>query len=117
MLYQHHLTILKYHSHLPHQHSDGFACRHLDADEAIVRGAAWYAANLSTTFRLNKKFGMSDGAPYPIVFKVSRPWSSVFCMGTCSETQCGLPSWPASHLLHVLPEVLSMILVVPVCSM
>ncbi len=46
-------------------------CRHLDADEAIVRGAAWYAANLSTTFRLNKKFGMSDGAPYPIVFKVS----------------------------------------------
>jgi len=48
-------------------------CRHLDADEAIVRGAAWYAANLSTTFRLNKKFGMSDGAPYPIVFKVSTP--------------------------------------------
>ena len=46
-------------------------CRHLDADEAIVRGAAWYAANLSTTFRLNKKFGMSDGAPYPIVFQVS----------------------------------------------
>lgn len=44
--------------------------KHLDADEAIVRGAAWYAANLSTTFRLNKKFGMSDGAPYPIVFKL-----------------------------------------------
>ena len=47
--------------------------RHLDADEAVVRGAAWYAANLSTTFRLNKKFGMSDGAVYPISFRVSIP--------------------------------------------
>lgn len=46
--------------------------KHLDADEAIVRGAAWYAANLSTTFRLNKKFGMSDGAPYPIVFQLDK---------------------------------------------
>ena len=53
------------------KYNDG--CRHLDADEAVVRGAAWYAANLSTTFRLNKKFGMSDGATYPIIFKVHHP--------------------------------------------
>lgn len=46
-------------------------CRHLDADEAIVRGAALYAANLSTTFRLNRKFGMTDGVVYPVSFLVS----------------------------------------------
>ena len=46
-------------------------CRHLDADEAIVRGAAFYAANLSTTFRLAKKFGMADGTVYPVTFQVT----------------------------------------------
>ena len=46
-------------------------CRHLDADEAIVRGAAFYAANLSTTFRLAKKFGMADGIVYPVTFQVT----------------------------------------------
>jgi hypothetical protein len=46
-------------------------CRHLDADEAVVLGAGLYAANLSTTFRL-RKFGMSDGATYPVVFEVRR---------------------------------------------
>lgn len=49
---------------------DDSAGRHLDADEAIVRGAALYAANLSTTFRLNRKFGMADGAVYPVSFQV-----------------------------------------------
>ena len=43
--------------------------RHLDADEAVVLGAALYAANLSTTFRL-RKFGMSDGVTYPVAFQV-----------------------------------------------
>ncbi len=44
-------------------------CRHLDAEEAVVLGAGLYAANLSTTFKL-RKFRMSDGATYPVVFQV-----------------------------------------------
>ena len=43
--------------------------RHLDAEEAVVLGAGLYAANLSTTFKL-RKFRMSDGATYPVVFQV-----------------------------------------------
>eukprot|EP01024_Parvocaulis_polyphysoides_P067685 TRINITY_DN8114_c0_g4_i1.p1 TRINITY_DN8114_c0_g4~~TRINITY_DN8114_c0_g4_i1.p1 ORF type:complete len:882 (-),score=199.14 TRINITY_DN8114_c0_g4_i1:153-2411(-) len=39
--------------------------KHLDADEAVVLGAGLVAANLSSTFRL-RKFGMADGAIYPI---------------------------------------------------
>eukprot|EP01023_Acetabularia_acetabulum_P001729 TRINITY_DN1067_c1_g1_i1.p1 TRINITY_DN1067_c1_g1~~TRINITY_DN1067_c1_g1_i1.p1 ORF type:complete len:530 (-),score=120.92 TRINITY_DN1067_c1_g1_i1:1759-3348(-) len=39
--------------------------KHLDADEAVVLGAGLVAANLSSTFRL-RKFGMADGAVYPI---------------------------------------------------
>ena len=50
---------------------DACVHRHLDADEAVVRGAALYAANLSTTFRLNRKFGMTDGVVYPVSFKVT----------------------------------------------
>ncbi len=46
------------------------ACRHLDADEAVVLGAGLFAANLSTTFRL-RKFGMTDGATFPLMFQVS----------------------------------------------
>ena len=46
--------------------------RHLDADEAVALGAAMVAANMSTTFRLGKKFGIADGASYPIVFQVTR---------------------------------------------
>lgn len=45
-------------------------CRHLDADEAVVLGAGLFAANLSTTFRL-RKFGMTDGATFPLMFQVS----------------------------------------------
>lgn len=41
----------------------------LDADEAIVLGAALFAANLSTTFRL-RKFGFSDGISYPLAYQV-----------------------------------------------
>ena len=48
------------------------SCRHLDADEAVVLGAGLFAANLSTTFRL-RKFGMADGATYPLMFQVTRP--------------------------------------------
>ena len=47
-------------------------CRHLDADEAVVLGAGLFAANLSTTFRL-RKFGMSDGATFPLIFQVTSP--------------------------------------------
>lgn len=47
----------------------GVVRRHLDADEAIVLGAGLFAANLSTTFRL-RKFGMSDGAAYPLAYRV-----------------------------------------------
>ena len=45
------------------------ACRHLDADEAVVLGAALYAANLSTTFRL-RKCGMTDGVTHPVTYQV-----------------------------------------------
>ncbi len=44
--------------------------RHLDADEAVVLGAGLFAANLSTTFRL-RKFGMTDGATFPLMFQVT----------------------------------------------
>ena len=53
--------------------------RHLDADEAVALGAAMVAANMSTTFRLGKKFGMSDGASYPVVFQVSQQQAYVLC--------------------------------------
>ncbi len=58
--------------------------RHLDADEAVALGAALFAANLSTTFRL-RKFGMADGVTHPVVFQV-RPGASV----------CACDSWQAS---------------------
>ena len=45
--------------------------RHLDADEAVVLGAGLFAANLSTTFRL-RKFGMTDGVTFPLMFQVIR---------------------------------------------
>ncbi|GLT65162.1 hypothetical protein SLA2020_376100 [Shorea laevis] len=36
--------------------------KHLDADEAIVLGAALHAANLSDGIKLNRKLGMADGS-------------------------------------------------------
>jgi hypoxia up-regulated 1 len=41
----------------------------MDADEAMVMGAAYFAANLSTVFRL-RKFGMADKSPYQVSFKI-----------------------------------------------
>ncbi|KAL9274491.1 Heat shock 70 kDa protein 17-like protein [Drosera capensis] len=38
--------------------------KHLDADEAIVLGAALHAANLSDGIKLNRKLGIIDGATY-----------------------------------------------------
>ncbi|KAK8509518.1 hypothetical protein V6N12_001523 [Hibiscus sabdariffa] len=38
--------------------------KHLDADEAIVLGAALHAANLSDGIKLNRKLGMLDGSSY-----------------------------------------------------
>lgn len=44
--------------------------KHLDADEAIVLGAALHAANLSDGIKLNRKLGMVDGSPYAFVIKL-----------------------------------------------
>ncbi|PIA37772.1 hypothetical protein AQUCO_03000358v1 [Aquilegia coerulea] len=38
--------------------------KHIDADEAIVLGAALHAANLSDGIKLNRKLGMIDGSSY-----------------------------------------------------
>ncbi|KAK6945542.1 Heat shock protein 70 family [Dillenia turbinata] len=47
--------------------------KHLDADEAIVLGAALHAANLSDGIKLNRKLGMVDGSSYGLVFEVNGP--------------------------------------------
>lgn len=44
--------------------------KHLDADEAIVLGAALHAANLSDGIKLNRKLGMMDGSPYAFMVKL-----------------------------------------------
>ncbi|KAL8142659.1 hypothetical protein V2J09_015691 [Rumex salicifolius] len=44
--------------------------KHLDADEAIVLGAALHAANLSDGIKLNRKLGMVDGATYGYVMEL-----------------------------------------------
>ncbi|ERN07661.1 heat shock 70 kDa protein 17 [Amborella trichopoda] len=44
--------------------------RHLDADEAIVLGAALHAANLSDGIKLNRKLGMIDGSTYGLVVEL-----------------------------------------------
>lgn len=44
-------------------------CRHLDADEAPVLGAALFGANLSTTFRL-RQFGLADKTPFSVAIKL-----------------------------------------------
>lgn len=47
--------------------------RHLDADEAIVLGAALHAANLSDGIKLNRKLGMVDGSSYGLVVELDGP--------------------------------------------
>ncbi|XP_027341513.1 heat shock 70 kDa protein 17 [Abrus precatorius] len=47
--------------------------RHLDADEAIVLGAALHAANLSDGIKLNRKLGMIDGSLYEFVVELNGP--------------------------------------------
>ncbi|CAK9325331.1 unnamed protein product [Citrullus colocynthis] len=47
--------------------------KHLDADEAIVLGAALHAANLSDGIKLNRKLGMVDGSPYGFVVELDGP--------------------------------------------
>ncbi|KAJ8642203.1 hypothetical protein MRB53_018897 [Persea americana] len=47
--------------------------KHLDADEAIVLGAALHAANLSDGIKLNRKLGMVDGSSYGIVIELDGP--------------------------------------------
>ncbi|GAB4841806.1 hypothetical protein Ancab_022541 [Ancistrocladus abbreviatus] len=44
--------------------------KHLDADEAVVLGAALHAANLSDGIKLNRKLGMIDGATYGYVLEL-----------------------------------------------
>lgn len=45
--------------------------RHLDADEAIVLGAALHAANLSDGIKMNRKLGMIDGISYSLLMKIN----------------------------------------------
>ncbi|GKV32663.1 hypothetical protein SLEP1_g41255 [Rubroshorea leprosula] len=47
--------------------------KHLDADEAIVLGAALHAANLSDGIKLNRKLGMTDGSSYGFVIELDGP--------------------------------------------
>ncbi|CAJ2668459.1 heat shock protein 70 kDa [Trifolium pratense] len=47
--------------------------RHLDADEAIVLGAALHAANISDGIKLNRKLGMVDGSLYEFVVELNGP--------------------------------------------
>lgn len=78
--------------------------RHLDADEAVVLGAALYAANLSTTFRL-RKFGMSDGITYPVAFKLEEtPGTMQNENGTAYVPKPLLPfgkRLPAKRVVHL----------------
>ncbi|XVF24547.1 hypothetical protein REPUB_Repub13aG0137700 [Reevesia pubescens] len=47
--------------------------KHLDADEAIVLGAALHAANLSDGIKLNRKLGMIDGSSYSFFVEFNGP--------------------------------------------
>ncbi|XP_068640673.1 heat shock 70 kDa protein 17-like [Aristolochia californica] len=47
--------------------------KHLDADEAIVLGAALHAANLSDGIKLNRKLGIIDGSAYGIIMELDGP--------------------------------------------
>ncbi|KAK6233692.1 hypothetical protein QUC31_006098 [Theobroma cacao] len=47
--------------------------KHLDADEAIVLGAALLAANLSDGIKLNRKLGMVDGSSYSFIVELDGP--------------------------------------------
>ncbi|XP_031500104.1 heat shock 70 kDa protein 17 [Nymphaea colorata] len=47
--------------------------KHLDADEAIVLGAALHAANISDGIKLNRKLGILDGASYALVIEYGGP--------------------------------------------
>lgn len=47
--------------------------KHLDADEAIVLGAALHAANLSDGIKLNRKLGMIDGSSYGFAMELDGP--------------------------------------------
>ena len=47
--------------------------KHLDADEAMVLGAALHAANLSDGIKLNRKLGMVDGSTYEFVVELDGP--------------------------------------------
>ncbi|KAH9287774.1 hypothetical protein KI387_031891 [Taxus chinensis] len=45
--------------------------KHLDADEAVVLGAALHAANMSDGIKLMRKLGMIDGATYGIILELN----------------------------------------------
>ncbi|KAK1324719.1 Heat shock 70 kDa protein 17 [Acorus calamus] len=47
--------------------------KHLDADEAIVLGAALHAANLSDGIKLNRRLGMIDGSSYGLIMELDGP--------------------------------------------
>ncbi|XP_010440120.1 PREDICTED: heat shock 70 kDa protein 17 [Camelina sativa] len=47
--------------------------KHLDADEAIVLGAALHAANLSDGIKLQRRLGIVDGSPYGFLVELEGP--------------------------------------------
>ncbi|XP_010540828.1 PREDICTED: heat shock 70 kDa protein 17-like [Tarenaya hassleriana] len=44
--------------------------KHLDADEAIVLGAALHAANLSDGIKMKRRLGIIDGSPYGLLVEL-----------------------------------------------
>lgn len=76
----------------------------MDADEAMVLGAAYFAANLSTVFRL-RKFGMADKAPYQISFTMNNESSSSDESLAASTTETGVGENPELVLVPALKRM------------
>ncbi|KAE8671886.1 Heat shock protein 70 (Hsp 70) family protein isoform 2 [Hibiscus syriacus] len=65
--------------------------KHLDADEAIVLGAALHAANLSDGIKWNRKLGMIDGSSYSFFHGIR--WARSF------------KTWGGATMLLVVPRM------------
>eukprot|EP00958_Prasinococcus_capsulatus_P025517 scaffold4372_cov397-Prasinococcus_capsulatus_cf.AAC.1 len=75
---------------------------HLDSDEAILFGAGYKAANLSTTFRM-RPFGAADIMPYPINVKLEGATLEDAAEGEEIELVPGSSSIPFKRTLAVPP--------------
>lgn len=78
--------------------------KHLDADEAIVLGAALHAANLSDGIKLNRKLGMIDGSTYGYVMKLD----GVGLVENESTKQVLVPRMKKvpSKVIYIAPELI-----------